>query len=312
MKTYVVAGGAGFLGSHMVDALIDKGERVICLDNLLTGLERNFEHLKENKQFQFKRTNISQPITISEPVDFVLNYACPASPFDYRKYARETMLACSDGVRNLLELSKEKNARFLQTSTSEVYGDPSVHPQKESYWGNVNPYGERSCYDEGKRFAEAMIYIYKKDIGVDTSIVRIFNTYGPRMKASDGRVVSTFINQALQNEDITIFGDGSQTRSFCFVEDQVEGQLRLIHSDESEPINIGNGGEFTMIELAKEVIELTDSSSKLVFKPLPSDDPTQRKPDITKAKELLDWEPKVPLREGLIKTINWYKKEIGK
>lgn len=299
------------MGSHAVDFIMSQGNRVVCVDNLITGKKDNVIHHIDSPNFTYIEEDICNLFTYNGDIDYVLNYACPASPINYRKHARETMLACSAGVKNLLDLARQKNARFFHTSTSEVYGDPEVHPQSEGYWGNVNPYGERSCYDEGKRYAEALTYIYRTDFGVNTVIVRIFNTYGERMDPNDGRVVSTFIRQALEGEDLTIFGDGSQTRSFCYVDDQIEGQMRLIHSNEGGPINIGNTGEFTMLELAEEVLEQTGSASKIIYKPLPQDDPTQRKPDITLAREKLDWQPSTSLREGLKKTINWYKKEKG-
>jgi nucleoside-diphosphate-sugar epimerase len=305
--TYLISGGAGFIGSHLIEALLHRGERVICVDNYLTGVEQNVQSFFSNKNFIFIKSDICKSFTLDEPVDYVLNLACPASPIDYRKNPLETLRVCSDGVEQLLKIAQQNKARFFHTSTSEVYGDPLVHPQTESYWGHVNCYGERSCYDEGKRYAEAMIYIYNKDFGVNTGLIRIFNTYGPRMKPFDGRVVSTFIRQALKGEDITVFGDGKQTRSFCYVSDQIEAQLRMIHSDLEGPINIGNPDEFTMIELAEKVIRLTGSKSKIVHKPLPKDDPAQRKPDISLAKKLLDWEPKVRLEEGLVKTIDWFK-----
>ena len=308
-KTYLIAGGAGFLGSHMVERLLAEGQRVICIDSMITGVAENITPFLGNSSFLFIEGDIcsSAILEVAGPIHYVLNYACPASPIDYRENPLETLDVCSIGVKNLLELARTHNARFFQTSTSEVYGDPLVHPQTESYWGHVNSYGERACYDEGKRFAEALIYIYNKDFQVDTALVRIFNTYGPRMKPFDGRVVSTFIRQALTGEDITIFGEGTQTRSFCYVSDQIEGHWRLIHSKESGPINIGNPGEFTMLELAEKILQKTGSTSKLIFKPLPSDDPLQRCPDISKAKQLLNWKPTVNLDEGIEKTIEWFK-----
>lgn len=307
MKTYLLSGAAGFIGSHLAEALLLRGVRVIALDNLLTGTEKNLEKFKDNPNFVFKKHDICKPIKIDEKIDYVLNLACPASPFDYRKYPVETLEVSSVGVKNMLSIAKLNNARFFHTSTSEVYGDPLEHPQKESYWGHVNCYGERSCYDEGKRFAEALIYIYRHDYQLNTGVIRIFNTYGPQMKPFDGRVVSTLIRQALSGEDLTIFGDGKQTRSFCYISDQISAQLKMIHSDLEGPINIGNPKEFTMLELANKVLKLTGSKSKIVFKSLPKDDPTQRKPDISLAKEKLDWEPKVELEEGLKRTIEWFK-----
>lgn len=312
MKHYVVFGGAGFLGSNMVSRLLARGDRVTAIDNLITGLETNLKEFKSNPAFKFIKYNIIQPWSCSDKIDYVLNYACPASPIDYRKYPIETLEVSSVGVKNMLELAREHQARFFHTSTSEVYGDPDPahHPQTEDYWGNVNSYGERSCYDEAKRYAEALIYIYRRDFGLDTAIVRIFNTYGPKMKPFDGRVVSNFIRQALAGEDITVYGQGNQTRSFCFVDDQIEGHLDFIHSSEEGPINIGNPAEFKIIDLAKKVIELTGSKSEIIFKPLPKDDPTQRRPDISLAKEKFNWEPKISLEEGLQKTIKRFRESI--
>jgi len=311
MKRYLISGGAGFIGSHLIKKILESQEcSVICLDNLVTGEMKNLDGLESNPNFKFVNQDISKPIEVDGKFDFVLNLACPASPIDYRKYPIETLEVSSLGTKNMLEIAKRDNARFFHTSTSEVYGDPLEHPQKESYWGHVNCYGERACYDEAKRYAEALIYIYHKDHNVNTGLIRIFNTYGSNMKPFDGRVVSTFIRQALSNEDITIFGDGSQTRSFCYVDDQVEAQMKMIHSDLEGPINIGNPTEFTMIELANKVLKLTNSNSKIVYKELPKDDPTQRQPDISLAIEKLGWEPKIDLEEGLIKTIAWFK-EVG-
>ena len=289
--------------------LLDRENEVICLDNLLTGLESNLAELKDNRNFTFINHDIRRPIKIDGKIDYILNLACPASPFDYRKYPIETLEVSSLGVKNMLEIARAKKSRFFHTSTSEVYGDPLVHPQKENYWGHVNCYGERSCYDEAKRFAESLIYIYRHDLGVNTGFIRIFNTYGPNMKPYDGRVVSTFIRQALAGEDISIFGTGEQTRSFCYIDDQIEAQMKMIHSDLEGPINIGNPEEFTMNELAQEVLKLTDSKSKIVYNKLPKDDPTQRQPDISWAKELLNWEPKIKLEAGLNKTIVWFKNQ---
>ncbi|MFA5926683.1 MAG: UDP-glucuronic acid decarboxylase family protein [Patescibacteria group bacterium] len=308
-KTYLISGGAGFLGSHLSERLLKEGQKVICLDNFITGLKSNMAPFSANPNFTFINQNICKTIDIVDAtpkIDYVLNYACPASPTDYRNHPIETLEACSIGTKNMLEIAKEHKARFFHTSTSEVYGDPKEHPQTESYWGHVNSYGERSCYDEGKRYAESLIYIYRKDFGVDTGIIRIFNTYGPRMRPLDGRVVSTFIRQALEGEDITIFGRGEQTRSFCYVDDQIEAQMKMIHSEEEGPINIGNPTEFSMIELAEKIKDITKSQSRIVYRPLPKDDPTQRKPDISLAKKRLLWEPKVDLTEGLRKTISWF------
>ncbi len=329
MKKYLLSGGAGFIGSNLtVKLLADKDNKVICLDSLLTGFEKNIKEFLRNPNYKFINHNIidrlprldyknksmarndsdgSNSAIFNDKFDYVLNLACPASPVGYRKNPVETLEVSSIGTKNMLEIARRDGARFFHTSTSEVYGDPLEHPQRESYWGNVNSYGERSCYDEAKRYAEALIYYYNRDFGVNTGIIRIFNTYGPKMDPFDGRVVSNFIRQALKNEDITIYGDGKQARSFCFISDQVEAEMRMIHSNEEGPINIGNPVEFTMLELAEKVIELTGSKSKLVFKPMPKDDPKQRKPDITKAKEKLNWEPKVQLEEGLGKTIEWFQ-----
>jgi len=307
MKTYLLSGGAGFIGSHLVEALLNRGGRVICLDNLLTGTEKNLAKFKDNPNFVFIKHDICKPIEIDEKIDYVLNLACPASPIDYRKYPVETLEVSSVGVKNMLEIARKNKARFFHTSTSEVYGDPLEHPQKETYWGHVNCYGERSCYDEAKRYAEALIYIYNHDYKVNTGVIRIFNTYGPQMKPFDGRVVSNFIRQALSGEDLTIYGEGKQTRSFCYISDQISAQLTMIHSDLEGPINIGNPKEFTMLELADKVLKLTGSKSKIVFKPLPKDDPTQRKPDISMAQDKLNWEPEIELEEGLKKTIEWFR-----
>lgn len=311
-KTYLIAGGAGFIGSHMVEYALAKAQVVICVDNYLSGLKSNVDQHHSNPNFRLIEGDIcdSRTLEINQHIDYVIDLACPASPIDYRRHPLETLDVCSRGVKNLLELAKNHNARFFYSSTSEVYGNPTQHPQTETYWGNVNSYGERSCYDEGKRFGEALTYIYRTDLGVDTGIVRIFNTYGPRMKPFDGRVVSTFIRQALANQDITVFGDGSQTRSFCYISDQITAQWAMIHSNHSGPVNIGNPYEFTMIELAAKVIEQTSSKSKIIYKPLPQDDPTRRKPDIDLAISTLGWRPKVQLDEGLAETIRWFN-EVG-
>jgi dTDP-glucose 4,6-dehydratase len=293
----------------MIEQALSKGHKAICIDNYISGVHSNIEEFEKNPNFKSIKGDINDPKTlnIETPIDYIIDLACPASPIDYRRYPLETLAVCSEGVKNLLNLAKQHNARFFLSSTSEVYGNPLQHPQSESYWGNVNSYGERSCYDEGKRFSEALTYFYRTDLGFNTGIVRIFNTYGPKMKPLDGRVVSTFLHQALLDEDITIFGDGSQTRSFCYISDQIEGQWALIHSDLSGPVNIGNPNEFTMIELAEKVIEHTGSKSKIVHKPLPADDPSRRRPDIQLAKSKLGWEPKVSLDEGIAKTISWFK-----
>lgn len=306
----LVTGGGGFLGSHLCDRLIDRGDEVICLDNLFTGRKKNIHHLWSNPQFEFIRHDIVDPYMAE--VDQIYNLACPASPVHYQFNAIKTIKTSVMGAINVLGLAKRLQARVFQASTSEVYGDPEIHPQPESYWGNVNPIGRRSCYDEGKRCAETLFFDYQRQNEVDIRVVRIFNTYGPRMNSDDGRVVSNFIVQALRGEDITIFGTGEQTRSFCYVDDLIEGFLRMMDQDETYgPVNLGNPGEFTMLELAELVIRLTKTSSKITYKPLPSDDPTQRQPDISLAKQHLDWEPTVPLEEGLKETIAYFKKDLG-
>lgn len=307
-KRVLVTGGAGFLGSFLCERLLHEGCDVICLDNFFTGRKANIAHLMDNPYFELMRHDVTFPFYVE--VDEIYNLACPASPVHYQFDPVQTTKTSVHGAINVLGLAKRVKAKVFQASTSEVYGDPdpSVHPQPESYWGNVNPIGIRSCYDEGKRCAETLFFDYWRQHNLRIKVVRIFNTYGPRMHPQDGRVVSNFIMQALKGEDITIYGDGQQTRAFCYVSDLIEGWIRLMATDDdvTGPINIGNPGEFTMIELAENVIELTGSTSKLVFEPLPADDPRQRKPDITLAKEKLGWEPKVPLREGLIKTIAYF------
>lgn len=305
----LITGGAGFLGSHLCDRMIDAGNEVICLDNYFTGRRQNITHLLDNPNFELLRHDIIDPIKLE--VDQIYNLACPASPIHYQYNAIKTMKTSVMGAINMLGLARRTQARILQASTSEVYGDPLMHPQKEGYWGHVNPIGIRSCYDEGKRCAETLFMDYKRQNGVDTRIMRIFNTYGPRMNADDGRVVSNFIVQALRGEKITIYGDGSQTRSFCYCDDNIEGMIRLMNSDHPGPINIGNPNEFTMLELAEQIIELTGSLSKISHLPLPQDDPKQRQPDISLAKAELDWEPKTELREGLTSTIAYFEKELS-
>ncbi len=309
-KTILIAGGAGFLGSHLSDAYLDKGYRVIAIDNLSTGSVKNIAHLKDNKAFEFIEHDVCKPLPASvtdKSIDIIANLASPASPPHYQRLAVETLNVGSLGVENLLKLALKHKSRFFQASTSEVYGDPDVHPQPESYKGNVNSYGPRSMYDESKRFAEAMIYSYRKLHGVDTAIVRIFNTYGPRMDADDGRVVSNLIVQSLAGKPLTIYGDGTQTRSFCYVSDLIAAFIAMIESGEEGPINTGNSGEFTILELAEIIKELTNSQSTIVFESLPSDDPLQRKPDITLAKKKLGWQPKVALRDGLRPTVEYFK-----
>lgn len=305
----LITGGAGFLGSHLCDRMIDAGNEVICLDNYFTGRRQNITHLLNHPNFELLRHDIIDPIKLE--VDQIYNLACPASPIHYQYNAIKTMKTSVMGAINMLGLARRTKARILQASTSEVYGDPLMHPQKEGYWGHVNPIGIRSCYDEGKRCAETLFMDYKRQNGVDIRIMRIFNTYGPRMNDDDGRVVSNFIVQALRGEEITIYGDGSQTRSFCYCDDNIEGMIRLMNSDHPGPINIGNPNEFTMLELAEQIIELTGSLSKISHLPLPQDDPKQRQPDISLAKAELDWEPKTELREGLTSTIAYFEKELS-
>lgn len=309
MRT-LITGGAGFLGSHLADKLVDREDDVICLDNLFTGSKRNIDHLRNAPNFEFMRHDVIDPFKIE--VDRIYNLACPASPFHYQYNAIKTIKTSVVGAINCLGLAKRVNARVFQASTSEIYGDPDLHPQPESYWGKVNPIGIRSCYDEGKRCAETLFFDYHRQNGVDIRIARIFNTYGPRMSPEDGRVVSSFIVQALKGEDLTVFGDGMQTRSFCYYSDLIEGFVRLMEQDQTiGPVNLGNPGEFTMLELAEKVIRLTETKAKIVFKPLPQDDPKQRQPDIEIAKSKLNWEPTVPLEEGLKETIAYYKELLA-
>ena len=298
MKTAVVTGGAGFLGSHLCEHLVERGDRVICIDNLETGGLQNIEHLGGDT-FTFINHDVTGHIAIDEPVDFVFHLASPASPIDYARLPLQTLKVGSYGTHNALGLAKFKRARYLLASTSEVYGDPEVHPQPEGYWGNVNPIGPRGVYDEAKRYAEAMTMAYHRQQGVDTCIVRIFNTYGPRMRPHDGRAIPTFVRQALANQPLTVFGDGSQTRSFCYVDDLVRGLVLLAESEEHLPVNIGNPNEFTLNELAEAVIEVTGSESEIVYEALPVDDPRVRQPDITRARQVLGWEPEVELADGL-------------
>lgn len=311
MRT-VITGGAGFIGSHLCDYLIEKGHEVICIDNLLTGKEDNIVHLIGNGKFRFIKHNVSDYIYVDGNVDCVLHFASPASPFDYLEFPIQTLKVGSLGTLNSLGLAKAKKARFLLASTSEVYGDPQIHPQREDYWGHVNPVGPRGVYDEAKRFAEAMTMAYHRYHHVDTRIVRIFNTYGPRMRIKDGRSLPNFMCQALNDEDITVFGNGSQTRSFCYVSDLVDGIYRLLLSNEHDPVNMGNPAEITILQLAKEMLALTGSKSKIVFNPLPVDDPKIRQPDIAKAKKVLGWEPKVPREEGLRKTLIYFTNLLQK
>jgi UDP-glucuronate decarboxylase len=306
MSTVLVTGGAGFLGSHLCDRLIERGDEVICLDNFFTGKRRNIQHLLDHSQFEMIRHDIVHPIYLE--VDRIFNLACPASPEAYQFNPIKTIKTSTVGMVNIMGLAKRCRARILHASTSEVYGDPQVHPQTEDYWGHVNPIGPRSCYDEGKRIAESLMMNYHDAHGTEIRIMRIFNTYGPRMDPNDGRVISNFIRQALVGDDLTIYGDGTQTRSFCYCDDLIEGMLRLMDQDDQiGPVNIGNPVENTMLELADAVISATGSSSKIVHYPLPKDDPQQRCPDITRAREVLDWEPKVALAEGLQNTIAWHR-----
>ena len=311
MRT-LITGGAGFLGSHLCDYLMEKGHDVICIDNLLTGSSENIEHCIGNSKFTFIKHNVSEYIYIEGEIDNVLHFASPASPLDYLKLPIQTLKVGSLGTLNAIGVAKDKKARFLLASTSEVYGDPLVHPQPEDYWGNVNPVGPRGVYDEAKRFAEAMVMAYHRSHGVDTRIVRIFNTYGSRMRINDGRALPAFISQALNGEDLTVFGDGSQTRSFCYVSDLVEGIYRLLVSDVTDPVNIGNPTEIKLIDVAKEIVEMTGSKSKIIFKPLPIDDPKCRQPDITKAEKLLSWAPEMSRTDGLKKTIEYFRSVLQK
>ena len=307
MKRVLITGGAGFLGSHLCDRFIKEGYYVIAMDNLITGDIRNIEHLFHLKQFEFYHHDVSKFVHVPGDLDYILHFASPASPIDYLKIPIQTLKVGSLGTHNLLGLARAKKARMLIASTSEVYGDPHVHPQNEDYWGNVNPVGPRGVYDEAKRFQEAMTMAYHTFHGLETRIVRIFNTYGPRMRLDDGRALPAFIGQALNGEDLTVFGDGSQTRSFCYVDDLIEGIYRLLLSDYAQPVNVGNPNEITIQQFAEEIIKLTGTKQKIVYKPLPTDDPKQRRPDISRAKEILGWEPKVSREEGLKITYEFFK-----
>ncbi|MEP3388229.1 MAG: UDP-glucuronic acid decarboxylase family protein [Reichenbachiella sp.] len=309
-KRVLITGGAGFLGSHLCDRFLKEGCHVIAMDNLITGSLDNIEHLFHREDFEFYNHDVSKFVHVSGDLDYIMHFASPASPIDYLKMPIQTLKVGSLGTHNLLGLAKAKKARMLIASTSEVYGDPLVHPQTEDYWGNVNPVGPRGVYDEAKRFQEAMTMAYHTFHGVETRIVRIFNTYGPRMRLDDGRVLPAFIGQALRGEDLTAFGDGSQTRSFCYVDDLVEGIYRLLQSDCAEPVNIGNPSEITINQFAEEILKLTGSQSKIAYKPLPMDDPKQRQPNISKAKEVLDWEPKFSRSEGLKPTLEYFMKKV--
>jgi dTDP-glucose 4,6-dehydratase len=309
-KRVVVLGGAGFLGSHLCETLLSQDAQVVAIDNLITGNLKNLASFEKQPGFEFLQHDICEPIRVAGPVDYVLNFASPASPIDYAKLPLETLRVGSRGTENALDLAVEKDAVFLQASTSEVYGDPEVHPQREDYWGHVNPIGPRSCYDEAKRYGEALVMAYHRTKKLRTRLLRIFNTYGPRMRLDDGRVIPAFVGQALRNQDFTIFGDGSQTRSFCYVEDEVRGILALALSDLTDPVNIGNPNEFTMLQLAQAVTRVTGCTGKLRHLPLPKDDPKQRRPDITRARTLLGWEPRIELEEGLRRTIAWFRTQI--
>jgi dTDP-glucose 4,6-dehydratase len=308
-QTVLVTGAAGFLGSHLCDALLAEGSDVVGVDNLSTGNLANLEHLRNEPRFRFEQADICAPIDVGR-VEYVFNFASPASPVDYMRLGIETLRVGSDGTLNALEVARRYDAGFLHASTSECYGDPEVHPQVESYWGNVNPIGPRSVYDESKRFSEAAVSAYRRYYGVNTHMVRIFNTYGPRLHANDGRVISNLMMQALRGDPLTVYGDGSQTRSFCYVSDLIDGILRLSRSDEHDPVNIGNPNEWTILECAREVQALVGSACEIVFRPLPKDDPKQRQPDITRARTLLGWEPKVQLREGLTRSMDYFRAAV--
>jgi dTDP-glucose 4,6-dehydratase len=311
MATCLVTGGAGFLGSHLCDALIERGNRVICVDNFDTGSLQNIAHVKDSEKFRFEMIDITSHYEIDEPIDFVYHMASPASPIDYARLPLHTLKVGAYGTHNTLGLAKIKRARFLIASTSEVYGDPLIHPQPETYWGNVNPIGPRGVYDEAKRYAEALTMAYLRQQGVNTAIARIFNTFGSRMRPNDGRAIPAFLSQALTDRPVTVFGDGTQTRSFCYVDDLIRGLIALAESDVHEPVNIGNPEEMPLLEMAKMVIELTDSRSEIVFQALPEDDPKVRQPDITRARDLLGWEPEIDIREGLRRTIDHAVKVLG-
>lgn len=311
MATSLITGGAGFLGSHLCDKFIREGHEVICMDNLVTGSPDNIAHLFDNPRFRFINLDVTNYIYVPGTIDYVLHFASPASPIDYLKLPIQTLKVGSLGTHKALGLALAKRARFLLASTSEVYGDPLVHPQEESYWGNVNPIGVRGVYDEAKRFAEAITMAYHRYHGLETRIVRIFNTYGPRMRVNDGRAIPAFISQALRNEPVPVFGDGSQTRSVCYVDDLIDGIYRLLLSDEVEPVNIGNPDEISIKQLAEEIVELAGSSSEIVYKPLPQDDPKIRQPDISKAHSVLHWQPSVDRREGLQKTMGYFREKLG-
>ncbi len=312
MTTSIVTGGAGFLGSHLCERLLEEGHRVVCVDNLVTGTKENLTHILDHKGFDFLEHDVTLPFEVPGTIDNVLHFASPASPIDYLELPIQTLKVGSLGTHNTLGLAKAKQARYLLASTSEVYGDPLIHPQPESYWGNVNPVGPRGVYDEAKRFAEAMVMAYHRYHGLDTRIVRIFNTFGPRMRPKDGRVVPAFIQQSLLGQPLTVFGDGNQTRSFCYVNDLVEGIWRLLNSEFTWPVNIGNPHEMTILEFASLIVKLTDGKSEIAFEPLPVDDPKTRQPDISLAKQTLDWEPRVPLEQGLLQTIDYFQELLAR
>jgi dTDP-glucose 4,6-dehydratase len=312
MITSIVTGGAGFLGSHLCERLLDEGHRVVCVDNLITGTKANIAHILDHDDFEFLEHDVTRPFEVLGTIDNVLHFASPASPIDYLELPIQTLKVGSLGTHNTLGLAKAKQARYLLASTSEVYGDPLIHPQPESYWGNVNPVGPRGVYDEAKRFAEAMVMAYHRYHGLDTRIVRIFNTFGPRMRPKDGRVVPAFIQQSLLGEPLSVFGDGKQTRSFCYVDDLIEGIWRLLNSDFTDPVNIGNPHEMTILEFADIIVKLTDGKSEIAFEPLPVDDPKTRQPDISLAKKILGWEPGVPLEEGLLKTVAYFQEILAR
>jgi len=306
----LVTGGAGFIGSHLCGYLLKENHKVICVDNLITGRRENVEEFLENKRFEFIKYDVTKTFSYERKIDWIFHLASPASPVDFEKYPLEILKVGSFGTFNMLEFANKNNTRFLLASTSEVYGDPEINPQDEDYWGHVNPIGVRSVYDESKRFSEALTMAYHRKYGLDVRIARIFNTFGPKMRLDDGRAVPNFIDQALHNEPITIYGDGKQTRSFCYISDQIEGLIKLMKSDYNLPINIGNTEELTILDFAEKIKKMCNSKSKITFHPLPKDDPKQRKPDISKAKKILNWEPKVDLEEGLQKTINYFKEDL--
>lgn len=312
MSKILVTGGSGFIGSHLIDHLLKENHQIISIDNLITGQEINLQHLKDNPNLKIIKHDITESINIYETIEYIFHMASPASPIDYQKIPKETLLTGSIGTKNMLDLAHKNNARFLLASTSEIYGDPLEHPQKETHYGNVNSIGPRSCYDEAKRFAEALTMAYHRTYNTNVIIPRIFNTYGPRMRTGDGRVVPNFIIQSLKNEPITVNGDGSQTRSFCYIDDLIEGLTRLMFSEiTGEAVNLGNPNERTVMDLAEKIINLTQSTSKITYQNMPKDDPTRRQPDITKAKELINWEPKIGIETGLKETINWFRNEIS-